>query len=290
MKLSSSRSGLKFSCLRNRPPQDVGELVDHRARLVGIGPDQRGDRIQRVEQEVRVDLAGERRQPRLHQQLLLLHQLGLVAGVVPDLERQRHREQRGHVDDHGGQRVRRGPAADAGRTRSPGRGGPASAAGTPRRRSPAGRTSWKAVRRGRGRAEEPADAEIGQRREAPDLLGVRSAIPQQAAQHADGGQQRHGQVLAVEHGRQRNQDAGDQAGHVAAENARQQARFQAEVDGLVGPRARDDARRHARAEDAGEAQRQQQPLVERPLLPHQHPLEGARADHEAGQRAPPPPA
>ena len=56
-----------------------------------------------------MDLAGERRQTGAHEQLLLLHELGLVAGVVPDLERQRHGKERGHVDGDDRQRVRGGP-------------------------------------------------------------------------------------------------------------------------------------------------------------------------------------
>ena len=82
--------------------------IDHGARLFRVEADQSGDRIQSVEKEVRIDLAGESFEPRLHQQPLLLFELGLVPGVVPDLERQRDAEIGGHVQT-GQQRERIAP-------------------------------------------------------------------------------------------------------------------------------------------------------------------------------------
>jgi len=60
MKSSSSLSGLKFSCFAQQAAQDVGQLVDHRARLLRVGAYQRGERVQGVEQEMRMNLPAQR--------------------------------------------------------------------------------------------------------------------------------------------------------------------------------------------------------------------------------------
>ena len=75
-------------------PTAAGSTI---ARRLGLRADQRRDRGQRVEQEVRVDLARERRDLGRQQQLLLLLQPVLDARVVPDLDRRRHAEHRGDV-------------------------------------------------------------------------------------------------------------------------------------------------------------------------------------------------
>src|SRR5579871_4414658 len=46
---------------------------------------------------MRVDLAGKRLQPRLHQQVLLLLQFDFVTGVVPDLKGKGNRKERSHI-------------------------------------------------------------------------------------------------------------------------------------------------------------------------------------------------
>jgi hypothetical protein len=75
MKLELLAQGAEVVVLAQQPAQHLGKLHHHHARLVGIGADQRRDRVQRVEQEVRIDLAGERGQARFHQQPLLLLEL-----------------------------------------------------------------------------------------------------------------------------------------------------------------------------------------------------------------------
>src|ERR1051325_7500395 len=49
---------------------------------------------------MRIDLAGERLQPGFHEQLVLLLDLRLVAGIVPDFERQRDGEKSSDVVGH----------------------------------------------------------------------------------------------------------------------------------------------------------------------------------------------
>ena len=80
--------------------QQARQLRDQHARRFRLRADQRRDRRQRVEQEVRVDLVGERLDLRREQQLLLFLQPMLDARVVPDLDRRRDAEHRREQDDH----------------------------------------------------------------------------------------------------------------------------------------------------------------------------------------------
>ncbi len=77
-------------------PQQAGQAADDHPRRFWLRSDQRRDRRQRVEEEVGVDLVGQDRHARFHQELLLLLQAMFDAGVVPDLDGRRdaqHREE-----------------------------------------------------------------------------------------------------------------------------------------------------------------------------------------------------
>ena len=69
-----------------QPPEQPRELRDEHPRGFGLRPNQRRDRRQRVEQEMRIDLARERVEARGHEQLFLLLQAMLDACAVPDLD------------------------------------------------------------------------------------------------------------------------------------------------------------------------------------------------------------
>ena len=84
--------------LAQQAAQNVAQLHDHLARGIGIGTHQRGNRIQRVEQEVRIDLALQRFHARLQQQPLLLLQLHLDAHVVQHLQRDGDGHHRARID------------------------------------------------------------------------------------------------------------------------------------------------------------------------------------------------
>ena len=60
------------------------------ARQVRIVANQRRNGIERIEQEMRIDLAGERVHARLEQQLLVLLEVHLDARVVPNLDGHGH--------------------------------------------------------------------------------------------------------------------------------------------------------------------------------------------------------
>ena len=74
------------------------ELHDQHPRRLRLRPDQRRDRGQRVEEEVRVDLAGERLDARRHQEFFLLLQPVLDPRAVPDLDRNRDAQHRREDD------------------------------------------------------------------------------------------------------------------------------------------------------------------------------------------------
>ena len=69
-------------------------------RLLGVDADQRRYRIQRIEKEVRINLAGQAFEARLHQQPLLFFQFGLGPAVVPDFQRERDAEISGYITQH----------------------------------------------------------------------------------------------------------------------------------------------------------------------------------------------
>src|SRR5579859_898535 len=84
--------------LAQEAAEDVAELQDNAAGGVGIDADKRGDRVQSVEEEVRIDLAGERVHPGAQQELLVAFEVHLDAGVVPDFQRRGDGHQRGDED------------------------------------------------------------------------------------------------------------------------------------------------------------------------------------------------
>src|SRR3954470_11156278 len=70
-----------------------------------IRADQRRNRVQCIKEKMWIDLAGERVQPRLHQQPLLLLQLTLIACVIPDLQRKNNGKKRSNVNGADRERV-----------------------------------------------------------------------------------------------------------------------------------------------------------------------------------------
>ena len=64
----------------------LDNLITTTARHVGIVTNQRRNRVQRVEQEMRIDLAGKRIHARLQQQLLILLQVHFNPRVVPNFD------------------------------------------------------------------------------------------------------------------------------------------------------------------------------------------------------------
>ena len=82
--------------LAQEAAKNVGKLQDDAAGHVGIEADERGNGVERVEKEMRIDLAGERVHARFQQELLIGFEVHLDARVVPNLD--------GHGDAHHGRK------------------------------------------------------------------------------------------------------------------------------------------------------------------------------------------
>ena len=86
MNSNSSRRGAKASLAVQQSAQNRGQLEDHVPRHIGIETHQRRNRIQRIEQEVRIDLVLQRLHARVQKKPLLLFQFDLDSDAVEDLD------------------------------------------------------------------------------------------------------------------------------------------------------------------------------------------------------------
>ena len=102
-----------------------------------------------------------------------------------------------------------------------------------------------------------AEDAIEQRGETPDLAGIGREIAQNSSEHSDTGKQRQGKIFVIyDGGRERNEDARDQTGDIAAENPGQQAPFESEIDRLIN------LRDHAHADSGAENGREPEGEIE----------------------------
>ena len=182
---------------------------------------------------MRIDLAAERRQAGFIETKLLLFQSLLVEVAVPDLDGQRHAEQSGGVDGHQQPGPRRSSLLAGRRPLGSGSAEARVCRSTSASTITPTQAMLKPARRRSPRRSRRTEARVGVRRELPDDFLIRSEIAQQPAHHAGGGEQQHGQGLALKHGGDGNQHAGQQAGDVAAEHPHHQASFHSQVDGLI---------------------------------------------------------
>ena len=266
-----------------RPEQtaeQARELRDEHARRFGLRADERGDRRQRVEQEMRVDLVRERLELRREQELLLLLQPVLDARVVPDLDRRRDGEHR--REQHREQEARRRRRAVE--EEQPVVIAPAQADDLPqeleRHRREQQHDLPVHVERAEHRPDAPRHAREDERREVPDRF-LRTELPQAAAGKAaaDGEGQRA--PLADAERRDPDHDADRRARVRAGDEPREKRSLEREVGGVVvQEQARDDARRQRDAEAEGE----RHPIGQRAPLEDQDVAEAPVADEHRRQR------
>src|ERR1039458_8964094 len=214
--------------LAQQTPQNVAQLHDHLAGGIGIAAHQRSDRIQRVEEEVGIDLALQRFHAGLQQQALLLLQLHLDAYVVQHLERDGDRHDGARVDrqvDRPGIRIERKNALGK---------------GTMQLYTDELQTQYEEEERGLPIDEGLADAasnpvinaEVEKRRKRPDRLAIGAEMTQHASQKSCQDVHRQRKPLAQKQRRQRNQDASRGASQTAADYAHQDGALESDVSSL----------------------------------------------------------
>src|SRR5262249_13160383 len=157
------------------------------SRLGLIRPNQGRNAVQRIEQKMGINLAGKRGQTSLHEEPPLLFKLLLVPRVVPYLQRNRNREERGRVGRGPGQRRgvldRRGEVED-----QPWEELERLGKRLPEEFShpnPCQELQVKGGTLGVVALKETVNGRIGERRKAPNLFGGRRQIAQNASQHTD---------------------------------------------------------------------------------------------------------
>src|SRR6267378_1888512 len=212
----------KCFVLAQQPPQNVAQLQHHAARRVRIKTDQRRHGIQRVEQKVRIDLARKRVHARLEQQLLVLLQVHFNARVVPDLQRRRHRHQRG-------QHAQSQPPVPARLDRKQ----PPGFCGHRQRHAPKFQSNAREQRQQFPRHRAlPHQAHYvarniqkRERPEVPKISLVGNRLAHQAAEQSRRGRRRHGQPFVRGQRRNGYNRAANRPHHAAAQQTHQERAF-----------------------------------------------------------------
>src|SRR6185437_11916080 len=267
---------LEALVLAQHAAQNVGEFDDHDPGGVRIETHERGHRIERIEQKVRIDLTGEGIEAGLNQQAALGFELALDTGVVPDLDGNRNGENVGGGDGGGapegvglgGVEARRHEALELDLER----GG--SNEDQEGKGLPIAEWAIQAI------AQPAPELEIDEGGEGPDFLGAGCGAAQQATREASGGEERQRQPLTGSDQRgQGNERAAEGAGVEAADKADQERAGEAEVRSLEAGNGETDPnsahQRESEEEGEGKALGQAAAILE------QVALEGERA-HEHG--------
>ena len=221
--------------------ENVGELDDELASLLGAEADERGDGAEGVEEEMRVDLALESIEAGFEQEALLFFEGALDADGVPDFERD--------ADDHGG-------AGPDGEADQPAVGDEGEETAMRHALGPLAQhfhgndedeQEDLAIDAGaEERAADPAiEAEVDEGGEGPDFFLVDEAAVD-AGGDGDGHQEGEGQEFAVKDSGQREHGGADEGGAGANEDAENDGGLEGDVGGIeVGD---GDANQHAEAE------------------------------------------
>jgi hypothetical protein len=197
MASSSSRSVTNCSWLRSSRRSRPESFCDDHARRLGLRADERRDRRQRVEQEVRVDLALERLDRAASSSFSCSWSV-LDARVVPDLDRNGHASTVASTTSHQPGRSSRSQEEQA---LSPKRAERLPEQLEPDRARAAGGAASSTSQRAHHAPEVARQAEEDERREAPDVF-LRAGLAQAAAGEAAADGEGQGAELAGHQGRQ----------------------------------------------------------------------------------------
>ena len=257
--------------------QNVGQLDDQFTGRIGIEAHQRGDRIQRIKEEVRIDLVLQRLHAGVQQQPLLLFQLDLNANAVPDFEFRPDDSDRSGVDQklHPPGRALQAESATGRKTRKLGLHKAQRHDGDEKHGLP-----FERVRRGQVAPDPAIDAEVHERGERPDVFAIGSEDAQlpgdEAAQHVKG----QGRPFAMPDRRKCQQNAAQHAGEPAADHAQQHRGLERQIAGHKTPGAEADP--DAQGQGNADPQHQIDFLLPGPLIAEKQRLELDRAPQNAG--------
>jgi hypothetical protein len=263
--------------LAQQAAQNVGQLQDHAARHVRIETDQRRNCVERVEKEMRIDLAGERVHARFEKELLILLEIHLDARVVPYFY--------GHGDAHHRRKHDQERVAQVLRVEIK----------EPVMRNNAGQHEFSHRECGAGEKRQHHPISLGvtneapnpfrntqekKRTEMPDVLFFRHQFTDYAGKKAYQCGCRTRQPFVIAESGKADQRAAEQADDSAADQAHQEGAFEGEVEEAVS----DDTEPNANSQRRGEKKQQHHFLVGVANLGEKHAAERTEADQKSGQR------
>ncbi len=273
-----------------QPAKDIRQFVNHAAGAVGIDANERGNRVQCVEQKMRVDLIRQRGQARFGQARVLRLQLAFGAIATPDAKRQRDREESGSRGGRKHPRVQPAPFKEKERAMfgEQSMNAPAEEFGDNHQRvahyvkhrefqNPA---LNRAAVQPQQLPEQTIKIQIHKWGEIPDIFAARRKVMHQRADNPGGGKQRHGHELASEHARQGDAQAGDQAADVTPQHPGDDGSFHGEID--CGILIRQDAYFRAGTEQNGKDESKLEPVGDSTLVQQQYLLHAGEAHQNAG--------
>src|ERR1700688_1876476 len=216
--------------LAQQAPQNIAEFQDDAASGVGIEADQSGDGVEGVEEEMGIDLAGERVHAGFEEQLLVALEIHFDASVVPDFQRRGDRHERGddceseppvpsRIDGEkpfglGGVNER-----DAAEFETD--------AGKERGHFPGGLRAAQEANNGARDVEESEGAKI------PDVFFVGDGLTDEAADEACGGGRGHAQPFVTDEGGKGDDGAAEGTDNASAQEAHQEGAFEREIGEAV---------------------------------------------------------
>src|ERR1700690_2620275 len=225
-------------------PQNVRKLQHDAARHIGIEANQRRNRVECVEQEMRVDLAGERVHARAEQELLILLEVHFDARVVPNFYGDGHAHHRRKNFERNERPVVRRNREQPGMRRNGAREFNLtefkSGADQQRQHRPI------AFAKADQFYEPLRNIQKKERAEMPDVFLFRNHFADHAGEQSDQRGKRARQPLVMAECGKRDERAAEQSNDAPANQAHQKGSFEHQIKEAVAEQAQHDADRERR--------------------------------------------
>ncbi len=271
--------GYERLVLAKQAAKNVAQFEDHAAGGVRVHSNERGDRVEGVEEKVRIDLTRERVHAGTQEQLLVALEIHFDAGVVPDLQRGSDGHERAKDNETElpiPVRIeRKEPSGLGGHDQSHAAEFQAYA-GHKRQHFPHHFATANHAHDGFGNVQEGEGAEI------PEVFFVRDELSDQTADEAGGRGRRHGEPLMGHQRGDGNDGAANRADDAPAEESHEKSAFEGKIGELVGGtvQAKDDPDQ----ERGDQEEHEFDFLVRIPLFGEEHAAEGVPASEQGGDR------